>query len=60
MRKDTGNFHQTIAWWLPKKLVYFCLIRGWANATTGEYSDTDAMKITADEVMRRWVKKTKE
>ena len=52
---DTKGFYQTIAWLLPKKLVYYCLIRAWANATTnkdGNYST----KITADEVIGRWDK----
>ena len=56
MKQDTKGFYQTIAWWLPKKLIYFCLIRGWANATTGSYSKENAGTITCDEVIRRWDK----
>ena len=56
MEKDTKGFYQTIAWWLPKKLIYFCLIRGWANSTTGEHSETVASEISADEMIKRWDK----
>lgn len=57
MKKDSGRFYQKIAWKLPKKLIYYCLIRGWSNAVSGKYSNTDAAKITADEMIRRWDKK---
>ena len=54
MRQDSQGFYQIIAWWLPKKLVYYVLIRAWGNATTGKFSDSDATKITADELIQRW------
>lgn len=57
MKKDSRGFYQTIAWLLPKKLIYFCLIRGWANATTGKYEDTDATKITVAMMVKRWDEK---
>ena len=50
------EFYEKISWWIPKKLVYFCLIRGWANATTGEYSNTDAVGISTNEMIKRWDK----
>lgn len=53
---DTKGFYQIIAWLLPKKLVYYCLIRGWVNATTNKYSDTYSMEITTDEMIKRWDK----
>jgi hypothetical protein len=43
-----------LAWWLPRRVVYFALIRGWAYATTGRYGSTIAPEVTADEVLRRW------
>lgn len=39
---------------LPRRVVYFALIRAWAFATTGRYGTTIATHITADEVVRRW------
>ena len=43
-----------IAWHLPRSVVYHALIRAWAHATTGQWSDTEAPAVTADEVIRRW------
>lgn len=48
------RFCEWIAWHLPRHVVYFCLIRGWAHATTGQYSDTVVPEIAMDEVIRRW------
>lgn len=45
---------QWIANHLPRKVVYFAGIRMWAAATTGEYGNTNAVDVTADEVIRRW------
>ena len=56
MEKDTKGFYQTIAWWLPKKLVYFAGIRLWANASTGKWSNEEAPKITLDVALQRWDK----
>ena len=52
--KDTKGFYQTIAYWLPKKLIYYCLIRAWANSGQGQWSSEDVTKITADVMIRRW------
>lgn len=45
---------KTLAFWLPKKLVYWCVIRAWAYATQGPYSSTVATSISASEVLNRW------
>jgi len=39
---------------LPRRVVYFALIRAWAYATTGDYSETVATEVTAETVVRRW------
>lgn len=39
---------------VPKRLVYFVVIRAWAYATTGKYGNTEARAITATEVVERW------
>lgn len=56
MKKDSKGFYQIIACWLPKKLIFYCLIRAWGNATTGKWSNEDITKVTADEMIRRWDK----
>lgn len=43
-----------VAYCLPRRVVYFALVRGWAEATTGDYKGTDATTVSADEVIRRW------
>ena len=43
-----------IAFSLPKQIAYYATIRTWANATTGEYSDTHAPSITITEILNRW------
>ena len=45
-----------LAWLLPRRVVYFCVIRAWAFATCGEYGTTVATEVTADEVVQRWDK----
>lgn len=48
------NFYFWLAYIIPKKLVYWCLIRAICIATTGEYKKTDASTITAMEVLKRF------
>ena len=43
-----------IAWILPKRIIYFCLIRAWAKATTGKWSNTIGPEVRMDEVIKRW------
>jgi hypothetical protein len=43
-----------VAWWLPRKVVYFAVIRAWAHATDGQYGSTVVPEVTADVVLRRW------
>lgn len=47
---------ERIAWWLPKRIIYFCVIRAWAWATTGKYSDTIVPDITVEKILKRWRK----
>lgn len=43
-----------VVWHCPHWLVYWCMIRAWANATTGPYSDQEATAVTADKILTRW------
>ena len=48
------NIYQKIAMWLPKKLVYFCVIRLMAHATCGKYGDTNATELDIMIALKRW------
>jgi hypothetical protein len=43
-----------LAWLLPKQLIYWSLVRAFAQATTGPYSDTVAGELTVFQVQERW------
>ncbi|GIK36549.1 MAG: hypothetical protein BroJett011_03820 [Chloroflexota bacterium] len=47
-------WYQWLAWQLPRELIYYVLIRAWAYATTGQYSNTVISEISMDEAIRRW------
>ena len=42
------------SWRLPRQLVYFCLIRAWAYATSGEFGITDVPRVSMSRVVKRW------
>lgn len=39
---------------LPRCVVYYAVIRAWAEATTGQWSHEDATGITASDAVKRW------
>jgi hypothetical protein len=41
-----------LAWWLPKRLVYFCAVR--VMATTGEYGSEVTPSLLAMNALKRW------
>lgn len=41
---------------LPHKIIYYCCLRMLVHATTNEYSNTEVMKLTAIEAIKRYVK----
>lgn len=49
---------EKLCWWiayrLPRRVVYFASIRLIANATTGQYGDTEAPGILAMDAVGRW------
>jgi len=47
-----------IAYILPARIIYFCLIRAIASSTTGRYSETIVPEVPAMEVLRRWERDT--
>lgn len=48
------NVWQWLANKLPKRLVYFAVIRVWAHGTTGTFGATQPIELTVDEAIRRW------
>lgn len=48
------EFWQYVADLLPRRLVYFALIRAVAHATQGKWGHTEVPKIPAMEVASRW------
>ena len=53
MKKIKKGFYERIAWLLPEKLLYYCVIRAMAIATTGKWSNQEAPSITSIEVLKR-------
>lgn len=43
-----------LAWWLPKRLAYFCAVRVMAHATTGEYGAEETPALLALDALKRW------
>ena len=43
-----------IAYMLPRKLVHWAVVRMFAEATMGQYGDTEVSALTMMEAMRRW------
>jgi hypothetical protein len=43
-----------VAWKAPHWLVYYCGIRLWANATTGEFGNEEAPAVKGDTIVERW------
>lgn len=39
---------------LPKRLVYWCLIKAGSYGTTGKYSNTDTSAVTFLEILKRF------
>ena len=43
-----------VVWALPHKIVYWCVIRAGAHATTGAYSNTVVPELTLMDALERW------
>lgn len=52
-----NRVYRWIAYRLPRKVVYWAVIRAGAHATTGKYNTTEVTAITTMEVLQRWEKK---
>lgn len=54
MSRTQERFWFWLAWRLPRRLVYFAVIRAWAHGTTGQWGDTEAPGLRVDEALQRW------
>lgn len=43
-----------IAWWLPRRLAYWCAIRLGAHATQGRWSNQNVPDLTFMDALKRW------
>lgn len=43
-----------IAAWMPRWLVYHCVIRAGVHATTGRWSNQEVPAVTLMDIMKRW------
>lgn len=43
-----------VAWWMPRSLVYWCGIRMFVGATSGEHSKDILPEMLAMELFQRW------
>lgn len=48
------NWSRKIAWLIPSKIVYWCVIRAWAHATTGDHGDAIVSDVRVHEMLKRW------
>jgi len=48
------KLYKMIADSLPKIIVYWCVIRVIAHATTGRYADQIVPELTAIDALKRW------
>lgn len=54
LEHQTERHAMTMAWLLPRGLVYWAVIRCWAHGTTGEYGTTEPDTLGWSEALRRW------
>lgn len=44
----------TLAWWMPRELVYWCALRLMTAATVGRYGNTSPTELTCMDALKRW------
>lgn len=50
----TENLIIGLAWFVPRRLAYWCAIRVMAHATTGKWGQTEAPALLAMDALNRW------
>ena len=43
-----------IAWWLPRRLVYWCAIRLMVHGTQGDHENQVVPELNAVDALERW------
>lgn len=46
-----------LVWRLPRRLIYFAVIRVWAHGTMGQYGNTRPDDLGWNEALKRWEKR---
>ena len=46
------KFFEWLSWRLPRRLIYFAVIRAFSIASTDRYSDKEAATITAFQMLK--------
>lgn len=54
LRRLRERLYISIAWALPRELVWWCYIRVMSHATTGKFSRTHPAGVTFDVAAKRW------
>ena len=49
-----NRFYSWLSFRLPRKLVYFCAVRLFAEVTTGKYSSTVVPELTVIDALKRF------
>lgn len=52
-----SRLYRFIAQLLPRRLVYWVVVRAIVHASTGKYSDTYLIDLTALDALLRWMPK---
>jgi hypothetical protein len=43
-----------LAWWMPRKLAYWCAVRVISYGTVGKYGSTIVPELKAMDALKRW------
>ena len=54
MKKYREIFWFWLMWRLPKRLVYYAVLRAWIFASTGQWNNEEVPAITAHDILQRW------
>lgn len=54
VRRKVEKLKMALIWLLPDWIVYWCVIRAGAHATTGKWSNEAVPETTLMDVLKRW------
>jgi len=47
------GLEMAVAYRLPRRIVYWCVVRAWNNATMGKWSHVEVPAVTVREILER-------